>query len=350
MKIGIDARLISQTGVGRYTKNLIKNLAKIDKKNQYILFLRQEEYKSFTLPAKNFKKKLADFRWHSLEEQIKFPKILEKENLDLVHFPYFSVPIFYHKKFIVTIHDLIIDHFDTGRATTLPWPVYKLKRLGYKIILKLAIKNTVKIIAVSNATKQEIIDHYKVNPNKIEVIYEAPHRMVGGEAPYLNYNYILYVGNAYPHKNLDRLITACKDMTLVLAGPKDYFYKQIKPRKNLIIKNNLSDPELSSLYQSAKMLVLPSIMEGFGLTILEAMQCNLPIAASNIPSIREIAGNSINYFNPNDPKDIKNVIINTLNSKPKNYSKILSQFSWLKCAKETLNLYKESLEIRSIRN
>lgn len=174
MKIGIDARLIGQTGVGRYTKNLIKNLAKIDKKNQYSLFLRQEEFNSFVLPGKNFEKKLADFRWHSLEEQIKFPKILERENLDIVHFPYFSIPILYKGKYIVTIHDLIIDHFNTGRATTLPMPIYKIKRLGYKKILTSAIKNAVKIIAVSYSTKQEIIDHYKVDPDKIEVIYEAP--------------------------------------------------------------------------------------------------------------------------------------------------------------------------------
>lgn len=346
MHIGIDARLINQTGVGRYTKNLIDNLAKIDKKNQYILFLRKQEYNFLSLPAKNFEKKLADFRWHSFEEQIKFPKILEKENLDLVHFPYFSVPLFYKGKFIVTIHDLIIDHFDTGRATTLPLPIYKIKRLGYKKILASAIKNAVKIISVSNATKQEIIDHYKVDPNKIEVIYEAPHRMVRGEAPQLNGNYILYVGNAYPHKNLDRLIEACKDFKLILAGPKDYFYSKIKPEKNLLIKNNLSDEDLSSLYQNAKVLVLPSLMEGFGLTILEAMQYNLPIAASRIPSIQEIAGNSINYFDPNDPKDIKNVIIKTLNSKPKDYTKILSQFNWKKTAYETLKLYENCLKIK----
>lgn len=174
MRIGIDARLINQTGVGRYTKNLIKNLAKIDKKNQYFLFLLSEEYRNFKLPGKNFTKRLADFRWHSLEEQIKFPKILNIENLDLVHFPYFSVPMFYNKKFIVTIHDLIIDHFDTGKATTLPLPVYKVKRFMYKKILASAIKHSYKIIAVSYATKQEIIDHYKVDPNKINVIYEAP--------------------------------------------------------------------------------------------------------------------------------------------------------------------------------
>lgn len=162
-------------------------------------------------------------------------------------------------------------------------------------------------------------------------------------------NYILYVGNAYPHKNLDRLIQACKNYRLILAGPKDYFYSKIKPSSALIIKNNLGDKELSSLYQNAKMLVVPSLMEGFGLTILEAMRYNLPIAASRIPSIQEIAGDTINYFNPEDVEDMKKVILKALKQKPKNYNNILKNFSWLKTAKETLNLYNNYLKINNIK-
>lgn len=156
-------------------------------------------------------------------------------------------------------------------------------------------------------------------------------------------NYILYVGNAYPHKNLDRLITACNGLNLVLVGPKDFFYSKLKP--SLVI-NDLSDQKLKSLYKNAKMLVLPSLMEGFGLTILEAMQYHLPIAASNIPSIYEIAGDSINYFDPENVHDIRNCIIKTLKQKPKSYNNILKRFSWLKTAKETLKIYESSSSIR----
>lgn len=343
--IGIDARLINQTGVGRYTKNLIENLGIIDKNNQYILFLRQEEFENYPLPGKNFQKRLADFRWHSLKEQLQFPKILEKEKLDLVHFPYFSVPILYKGKYIVTIHDLIIDHFETGKATTLPMPIYKIKRLGYKYILGNAIKKSIKIIAVSQATKNEIIDHYKVNADKISVIYEAP-GLINKNVQKNNYGeYLLYVGNAYPHKNLERLIEGCKDYKLILAGPKDFFYKKLKAGENVIIRNNLSDKDLASLYQNSKALVMPSLMEGFGLTILEAMQYNLPIFASRIPSIQEIAGDSINYFNPEDPKDIVRALQKSLNIKPKDYKNILSKFSWQKAAKETLKEYENCISI-----
>jgi len=174
MKIVIDGRLYSQSGVGRYTQKLIKNLAVLDKKNKYLIYLNKDNFFSFKPPAKNFEKRLVDIPWHSLKEQILLPFLLIKEKPDLVHFPYFSVPIFFPGKFIVTIHDLTIDHFDTGRASTLPWFFYKIKRLGYKLVMWIALHRATKIIAVSEMTKKEIITHYKIRPEKVVVTYEAP--------------------------------------------------------------------------------------------------------------------------------------------------------------------------------
>lgn len=173
MKIGIDARLWNETGVGRYIQNLVAHLVEIDRQNHYLLFLRRKEFENIKLPSSNWEKKLADIRWHSLKEQLILPFILRREKLDLVHFPYFSVPIFYPGKFVVTIHDLILDHFDTGKASTLPLPFYKIKRLGYKIVTWLALWRAQKIITVSQSTKKEIIAHYKIAPEKIVVTYEA---------------------------------------------------------------------------------------------------------------------------------------------------------------------------------
>lgn len=172
MKIGIDARLWDQTGVGRYIQQLVANLAEIDKKNQYILFLTKE-HRDLPLPGPTWEKRLVDIRWHSLKEQILLPYILWKEHLDLVHFPYFSLPIFYPGKFVITIHDLILDHFGTGQASTLPLFLYKIKRLGYKLVTWVAIRRAAKIITVSETTKQEIVNHYKVDPEKVVVTYEA---------------------------------------------------------------------------------------------------------------------------------------------------------------------------------
>ncbi|HXS15212.1 MAG TPA: glycosyltransferase, partial [Candidatus Saccharimonadales bacterium] len=239
MRIGIDARLWNETGVGRYIRNLVRELAKIDKENEYILFFRQSEFETVPLPGKNFEKRLADVRWHSIQEQTKLPKIFLSENLDIMHFPYFSYPIFYKKPFVITIHDLIIDHFPTGKASTLPQPVYWLKQVGYKYILSQAIKHAKKIIAVSKATKQEIMEHYHPNTENVVVTYEGIDEAVSKEemeAVDVKRPYFLYVGNAYPHKNLERLMegfaeflhTAKEDAYLILVGKEDYFYTRLK--------------------------------------------------------------------------------------------------------------------------
>src|SRR5258705_8253378 len=125
MRIGIDGRLWHETGVGRYIRNLVANLAQIDNTNEYVLFVKTG-FKIKDLPGrqagsgfKNDKWKIVetDIHWHSLKEQMQFPAVLNKENLDLMHFPYFSHPIFYNKPFVITIHDLIMNHFPTGKAS-----------------------------------------------------------------------------------------------------------------------------------------------------------------------------------------------------------------------------------------
>jgi len=171
MKIGIDARLINETGVGRYIKNLISGLAAIDPKNSYVVFVRKPA--DFEPPNSRWARRTANVPWHSVTEQLFMPAIFFREHLDLLHVPYFNVPLFYFGKFVVTIHDLTILHFDTGKATTLPYLFYKIRRLGYYISLLKAIFWSEKVIAVSQATKCEILDHFDVLPEHVAVIYEG---------------------------------------------------------------------------------------------------------------------------------------------------------------------------------
>jgi glycosyltransferase involved in cell wall biosynthesis len=173
MKIGIDARLINETGVGRYIRNLIAELGKIDPINSYVVFLQKKSFDAFTIPNARWEKRLADIPWHSIAEQLFMPAILKREHLDLLHVPYFNVPLLYFGKFVITIHDLTILHFDTGKATTLPYVFYKLRRLGYYISLLKAIFWSEKVIAVSQTTKCEILDHFDVLPEHITVVYEG---------------------------------------------------------------------------------------------------------------------------------------------------------------------------------
>src|SRR5216683_2789679 len=133
MRIGIDCRLWNETGIGRYIRNLVTNLAEIDThNNEYVLFLRKNEYDTLVTPGNNFRKRLADIHWHSVAEQTSFLKMLYKERLDLVHFPYFSYPILYARPFVITIHDLILFHYPTGKASQLPSFMYQTKLFAYK--------------------------------------------------------------------------------------------------------------------------------------------------------------------------------------------------------------------------
>lgn len=382
MRIGIDCRLWNESGVGRYIRNLVEYLAIIDRKNEYVLFVLSKDFESIKYTKWSVVR--ADIRWHTLEEQIRFPKILNRENLDLMHFPYVSVPIFYNKPFVVTVHDLIPYHYPTGKASTLALPLYKLKLLGYKFVIAQAVKKAKKIITVSNATKKEVVNHIKVSEDKIVVAYEGvdnkitnPKLQISNKSSVkartsadkqntkykiLNTKYFLYVGNAYPHKNLDRLLQALNilisqypNISLVLVGKEDYFYKRLKEKvRNMGLEQSVnflgevSDEDLSSLYQNALALVIPSLMEGFGLPALEAMANRCLVLSSDIPGLKEVCGNAALYFDPYNLNDIvqKMKKIYPDSDYGVNIEKGVERtkmFSWQKMAKETLKVYEGSV-------
>lgn len=388
MKIGIDARLWSESGVGRYVRNLVMQIQILDKKNDYVLFCLSKDKQEILKQVQNdnFRILEANIRWHTVEEQLRFPQILKKENLDLVHFSYFSVPVLYNKPFIVTIHDLILDHFPTGQASTLPLPIYGLKRLGYQFIVRQAAKKAKKIITVSNATKKEIVDHLKVDEDKVIVTYEGVEKKISNikyqiNLKILNTKYFLYVGNAYPHKNLERLLKAFKyfchpersegsrffaksdlaqnDVCLILVGKEDYFYKRLKKKvismgfeKNVLFYGEISDEELGDLYKNAMALIMPSLMEGFGLPALEAMANKCLVLASDIPPLHEVCSEAAVYFDPYNIQDINDKMHLVCSKSLKNLLKKkeaglerVKMFSWNKMAKETLGIYESSISL-----
>lgn len=169
MRIGIDARLWNETGVGRYIRALFRYLPK---DQEFVWFLGQREYDTLETPEK-WKKVLATPHWHTINEQIVMPFLYYKEGLDLLHVPYVNFPVLYFGKTISTIHDLIPDHYRTGRATTLPFWFYPIKKFGYHFLVWVATVRAKKILTLSNDSKSEIINHYSADPDKINVIYEA---------------------------------------------------------------------------------------------------------------------------------------------------------------------------------
>ncbi len=368
-RIGIDCRLWNETGVGRYIRNLVFSLAKIDAKNTYILFVQKREFDTLKLPGENFEKQLTNIHWHSFKEQIEFPKIIKNAHVDLMHFPYFSVPVFYTGKFIVTIHDLILNHFPTGKASTLPLFAYWLKQAAYRYVIDFVIKKSQKIIAVSHATAEEIESHYAIPKEKIVVTYEGFDKNIAPKSTKNIFKspYFLYVGNAYPHKNLETLLEAFKqykeakkeNVYVYLVGKNDFFWGKIKQKvtelnldKNCIFLESVSDKTLADLYGHAQALILPSLMEGFGLPALEAMAQNCLVLASDIPAFKEVCKDAAVYFNPHSAESMfqamqegirEKEIISEKKKKGLQYAK---GFSWEKMAKETENIYESCISLR----
>lgn len=362
MRIGIDTRLWNETGVGRYIRNLIYELQIIDKQNEYVLFVMDRDYNDVKFRISNLKFKISNcnIRWHTIEEQIVFPQILNKYNLDLVHFPYYSVPIFYNKPFVVTIHDLIPLHQKTGQASTLPLPLYKLKLLAFKFVVSQAASKAKKIIAPSNATKQDIAKYLEIPSRKIEVVYEGVDDNLRNEGNSKS-NLLLYVGNAYPHKNLSTLLKAVKvakneipDLSLVLVGKEDYFYKKLKKvAKSLNLENVTfygfaKDAQLRSFYKRAKAIVIPSFIEGFGLPALEAMANGTIVLASDISSLHEVGGEAAVYFDPKNTDDLVHKLREVYSNTALYHGNIekglerVKIFTWRKTAEQTLKLYESS--------
>src|SRR3989344_5628222 len=318
LRIGIDARFVGPegTGLGKYTEKLILNLAKLDKKNEYSIFLRSENWSFLKLPN-NFKKVLADIKWYSTEEQLKLSGIFSKEKLDLLHVPHFNVPVLYTGKFVVTIHDLIHHQFYEQSASTKNFLLFKIKRAAYKTIIYSAVKRAAKIIVPSNFVKKQVLAAFKIKPDRIAVTYEAAEeeyfknqkREAKNQKPFL-----IYVGNAYPHKNLNRLLDALailKNVNLTIVCPRDVFAKRLEGEiKNRGLDSKVrmlgyqNPKDLADLFKKATAYVFPSLSEGFGIPGLNAMVTGLPVICSNIPTLKEVYQDAALYFDPNDPKDI----------------------------------------------
>ena len=349
MRIGIDGRLWNETGVGRYIRSLFLYLPK---EQEIVWFLGKKEYETLEMPSPKWRKVLADVHWHSLREQIFMPIIFLRENLDLLHFPYFSFPIFYPGRFVITIHDLIFDHYKTGKWSTLPHWLYLIKKISYHLVNWVSVFRAKKIFTLSNDAKKELVSHYLADINKIVVTYESgdlEDKTKKGKSP-TSKPYLLYVGNAHPHKNVETLIKAAEilKMKLVLLGKDNFFYPRLSKSKYVEVVGTVPNSKIADWYRHASALVTASKMEGFGIPPLEAMSVGCPAIVSDIPVFHEVYGDAAIYFNQNDPKDIARVVLATINNKQlveqqikKGYQRA-AKYSWEKCVKETYVEYVSS--------
>ncbi len=345
MKIAIDISPLSSghkvRGVGFYLEHLKKALLKYFPQHEYIFFTQQNEV---------------------------------PEDLDVLHYPYFdpfflTLPFARKHKTVVTVHDLtplvFPREFPVGIKGTLKW---RLQRLS--------LKNVDGILADSFASKKDIERLAGIQPKKIDVAYLAAgeeFRQIQDlifkkqviEKYGLPEKFALYVGDVTPNKNLPRIVEACLKETipLVMVGKalaqesfdrknpwnKDLVTvkKLIKNEKNIFVLGFVTSEELVALYNSATVCVMPSLYEGFGLPIVEAMACGCPVIASHGGSLKEVAGNSAFIVNPENIESIAGGLRTVFDSEIRQRELrekglvVAGSFSWEKTAQETLKMYEK---------
>jgi len=369
-KLVLDCRYWgpSHTGLGRYTQSLVLALHQLKPAYDIHLIVPPHAKRKVYKQVPRFKLITATARPYSLYEQIEIPKLLRQVKPDLTHFLHFNVPLSYSGPFVVTIHDLIKQHSAGLKTTTRSIFTYPLKRLGYHLSVKHAIHHSQAVLTPSNWVKQDIKQFYSVKPSQIFITPEA------AAQPYLSsltqskrkpprYPYLIYVGNAYPHKNLIQLIKAVQKTSykLVIVTGRDVFYyrlrqqiRQLKVQSVVKLKGFTSDADLKVLYRHSQAFITASLFEGFGLPGLEAMASKTLVLASKRASLPEVYGQAAIYFNPDDINDILRAINKLQALTPQQRQarinrgfKHVKTFSWQQTAQKTLKVYENCLNLRS---
>jgi glycosyltransferase involved in cell wall biosynthesis len=359
---------MDQTGVGRYTYSLIRELATIDRENEYILFQRRQRHENYEPPGPNFRSVEAEIPWFTLREQLLVPRLLARERLDLVHYPHLTVPLSSATPFVVTIHDLnYLDREATARTTRRGTLRHAILQAGYRLELAKACRAQ-QIIAVSEHTRGEICRVMQVEPSRIAVTQEAadPPGSVEPDPTVLarlglDRPFFLYVGAAYPYKNLGRLIEAFArvegDFRLVLAGDQEDFAAELQQQvarlglgKRVAFPGRVTDTELAALYDAALAYAFVSRREGFGLPALEAMAAGLPVVAARAGSLPEICGEAARYCDPTDIDSIAAALTEAATDEELRTRLVAlghrraAEFSWRRTAEQTLDVYRSALK------
>jgi glycosyltransferase involved in cell wall biosynthesis len=380
MRIGIDARAIlnpeksAPSGVAHYVWHLVKNLLEIDKDNQYILFfdfkVRDKDVKRFA--RENVKIKFFPFSDYKKYMPGAYSEILglatySREKMDLLHVtsPLYRVPASYRGKIVTTFYD-----FAPYRAPDL-FP--RLSTAKIKALYKFMAKKSDRIIAVSQSTKKDVHEFLGYPEKDIAVVHNGIDKRFFEDCSIsaekirkdykINGKYILFLGTLEPRKNLTRVLEGFArfknsyqgkfDYQLVVAGKRGWLFKEyfqqaedLGIKEDVIFTGYVGGDDLKPLYSHAEFFVMPSLWDGFGQTIVEAMACGAPCLVSKVASIPEVAGDAALYVNPHDTEGIGKAIEKLAGDK--NLREKLSvagreqakKFSWPKCARETLEVYK----------
>jgi glycosyltransferase involved in cell wall biosynthesis len=362
MSLVIDLRMINVSGIGTYLKNIAPEVIK--KYQKVVLLGDPEELKQFSwshgITIIEFKEKI-----YSIKEQIVFPKVIP--NCDVFWCPHFNVSLLpiKAKTIITTIYD--VNHLSVINKSSF------LKKLYSHLLYKNATYKAAQIITISEFSKSEIIKYTKADERKIKMIYCGVDKTKFSQQNEdltnlsLPEKYILFVGNVKPHKNLITLLKAYAQLPskykseykIVIVGKREGFLTKDNLIFNFIEEQNLKkdifftgyilDNQVPSVYANASLFVFPSLYEGFGLPILEAMCCNIPVISSDAASLKEVGGNAVEYFSPLDDKELV-LKIEKLLTNPKLLEDYITKgkeqvekFNWSKAKEDHLEIFNKYL-------
>ncbi len=376
-RIVIDGRWIKQTGIGRYVENLLEAMIALDVDHEFVLLIRPEDRKDLSPSITKLELIEVDALWYTPQEQLRLPKVLEAAKPDLVHFTNFNVPLQYRKPFVVTVHDLTMLRFKNVRSGVITPLTYRLKDVVMRHVLKTAITRSRKVFVPTQYVVDDIVKHYHIKPDKLAVTTNAIDQVLikpRGDLKKLGITepYLFHVGNAYPSKNLARLLTAYQQIRraqpdypyhLVFVGKKDEFLRRIeKQAKKLKLvdwvrfTDRVSEGELAQIYKHTTAYVIPALSEGFGIPGLEAMHYGVPVVSSNATCLPEVYGKAAEFFDPRKPDDIA-AAIRRVTDNPKRQAELkrlgtqqLKHYSWKKSAQVLLKGYESALKAQPDRN
>ncbi|MCL5795286.1 MAG: glycosyltransferase family 4 protein [Patescibacteria group bacterium] len=364
MLIGIDASRATKeqkTGTEYYSEEIIYWLSRIDKKNKYVLYSPIEPKGKLAELPKNFSWKIMPFPklWSQIRLSVEL--VFGSPKPDVIFEPAHTIPFIHPKNIVVTLHDLGFKYF--------PELYTPLERKYHNFCMDFSARKAKKIIAPSQYTKDDLLKTYKINPDKITVIHHGYNQEIYRPVKPMEINpkiqkyapYIFFIGRLEKKKNLLGILKTYQLLRkeqkikhkLVLAGKRGYGYEEFDEEKNRLSKNIQNDiielgytpeDELSLWMKNADIFFFPTFFEGFGLPVIEAMACNVPVVASNNTSIPEITGSSALLINPHKPLEMAAALSKIINSqalKKSLQSKGLvraSMFSWEKAANKTLRV------------
>lgn len=344
------------TGVQYYTRNLYEEFLKLNEDRFNFQLLQA----SSAGPC-SFKRNKRIRR--ILFENFSLPTYFRKNNFDLYHSPNYVLPFWSNIPSVLTIHDLLtLDYPELCQEESV---------LYFKTALPFSVKKAIRIIAVSNTVKKDILRHFNIPEEKVKVIYHGvdpifkrPMDEAILEKYHLPKKYILFVGNIEPKKNLERLIRAFDLLKknadiphkLVIVGKKGWKCQSVfdtvtrlKITSEIVFTGYVPEEDLPVIYSMTDLFVFPSLYEGFGIPPLEAMACEVPVLVSNKGALPEITGGTCLQVDPFDMNEIARGMHQLLtNTHLRNKSvargkEWVRQFTWEKTAKKTLNVYEQTI-------